>query len=362
MWQLDNRTPLAAERGWVRDRDGSEVWLVAVKATFDILEDGSTAVAKEQPPVLRLSEHHGEPFKSSIRYEADLVLTKRSTDIIVVGHAHAPPGTAVTHIDCGFKVGPLQKMLRVYGDRIWGLLGPSAPQPFQKMPLVYERAYGGADAKSKTPDKDWDWRNPVGTGFAISSGNAQGLRLPNIEDPKHRIQSWDDRPRPAGFGAIASHWQPRAGYGGTYDEAWQKTRAPLLAADMDDRWFQCAPADQQSAGFLHGGEPVVLLNLSPRASTAPGSRPGRMDFTLPKVYLGFETRFYDGSREIHRKRALHTVILEADHEAGPRVSLVWHTALPCHFKVQKLERTVITLKADRSTGEPATDDADLELA
>jgi hypothetical protein len=27
----------------VRDREGAEVWLVAVKATFDILEDCSTA-------------------------------------------------------------------------------------------------------------------------------------------------------------------------------------------------------------------------------------------------------------------------------------------------------------------------------
>jgi hypothetical protein len=44
------------------------------------------------------------------------------------------------------------------------------------------------------------------------------------------------------------------------------------------------------------------------------------------------------------------------------VSLVWHSALPCHFKVQKLERTVITLKTDLSTGARLTDDADLELA
>ncbi len=364
MWQVDNRTPFAAERGWVRGRDGAEIWLVAVKATFDILEDGRTVVAKEQPPVLRLPEHHGEPFKSSIKYEADLVLTKRSTDVIVVGHAHAPPGTAVTHLDCGFKVGKLQKLLRVFGDRTWGALGPSAPQPFQKMPLVYERAYGGGDAKSPTPEKDWDWRNPLGTGYAVNSGNASGLRVPNIEDPKQLIKSWNDRPAPAGFGAIASHWQPRAGFGGTYDETWQKTRAPLLAADMDDRWYQCAPADQQCTEFLRGGEPVILHNLCPptRSGTVPGARPGRMDFKLPKIYLGFETRFYDGSREIHQKRALHTVILEPDHDAGPRVSLVWHTALPCHFKVHKLERTVITLKSDLSTGEPATDDADMELA
>ena len=33
---------------------------------------------------------------------------------------------------------------------------------------------------------------------------------------------------------------------------------------------------------------------------------------LPKIYLGFDTRFYDGSREIHKTRKLHTVILEPD--------------------------------------------------
>ena len=59
MWQLDNRTPFAAERGWVRDRDGTEIWLVAVKATFDVLPDGTTQVSKEQPPVLRLPERCG---------------------------------------------------------------------------------------------------------------------------------------------------------------------------------------------------------------------------------------------------------------------------------------------------------------
>jgi len=350
MWQIDNRTPFAAERGWVRDRDGTEIWLVAVKATFDIKPDGSTEVAREQPPVLRVAEHHGEPGKSSIKYESDLVLTKKTTDVIIVGHAYAPEGKTVTQTDAGFKVGPLQKLLRVFGDRTWGGFGASAPTPFEKMPLVYERAYGGADVKSKTPDKDWEWRNPVGTGFAVSGRNASGLNLPNVEDPKKLIGSWDDRPAPAGFGAIECHWQPRVGFAGTYDDHWMKTRQPLLAEDMDDRYFQCAPADQQVPDFLRGGEAVILHNLHPR---------GRIQFTLPKIYLGFDTRFYDGSRELHKNRRLHTVILEPDF---PRVSLVWHSALPCHFKVQKLERTVVTLKTDVSTGEREPDDSELEFA
>lgn len=348
MWQVDNRTPFAAERGWVRDRNGAEIWLVAVKCTFDIRPDGTTEVSKEQPPVLRLPEHFGEPGKSSIKYENDLVLTKRTTDIIVVGHGYAPAERPVTSLDVGFRVGPVQKLLRVTGDRMWAVAGPTSPEPFVKMPLTYERAFGGSDQKSEQPDRDWDWRNPVGTGFAVSRDNASGLNLPNVEYPDAGVRAWNDRPQPAGFGAIACHWQPRVSFAGTYDDNWMKTRQPLLPEDFDDRYFQCAPADQQAPAFLRGGEPVVLLNLTPG---------GDLRFFLPKVFLGFDTRFYDGSRELHKERKLHTVILEPDL---PRVSLVWHSALPCHFKVQKLERTIVTVKTQLGGSEPSAEELELE--
>src|ERR1700674_1163598 len=350
MWQVDNRTPFAAERGWVRDRDGAEIWLVAVKCTFDIRPDGSTEVSKEQPPVLRVPEYHGEPGKSSIKYEADLVLTKNTTDVLCVGHAYAPGGKAVTELDVGLRVGPVQKMLRVFGDREWGATGASSPLPFVQMPLVYERAFGGVDQQSKNPERGWEWRNPVGTGFAVSRGNASGLRVPNIEYRDKPVRGWDDRPPPAGFGPIDSHWQPRASFAGTYGDHWMKTRHPRLPEDFDDRFFQCAPADQQAPQFLSGGEPVALLNLMPGDD---------LRFLLPKIFLGFETRFYNGSREIHKTRKLHSVILEPDF---PRVSVVWHSALPCHFKVQKLERTIVTLRSDLSSGERARGDTDLEVA
>ncbi len=350
MWQVDNRTPFAAERGWVRDRIGQEIWLVAVKCTFDVKPDGSTEVSKEQPPVLRVPEHHGEPGKSSIKYENDLVLTKKTTDVIVVGHAHAPGGRPVDELEVGFRVGPMQKVLQVTGDREWSVAGRSGPKPFVTMPLTYERAFGCVDRRSPHPERDWEWRNPVGTGFAVSRDNATGIALPNIEYPNAPVRSWSDRPQPAGFGAIACHWQPRASFAGTYDDNWMKTRQPLLPDDFDDRFFQCAPVDQQAPSFLRGGEPVVLYHLTPS---------GDLRFALPKVFLGFDTRFYDGSRELHKERKLHTVILEPDF---PRVSLVWHTALPCHFKVQKLERTIVTVKAQLGGSQASAEELELQPA
>jgi hypothetical protein len=45
MWAVDNKTPYGADRAWIRDKAGAHQWLVAVKATFDIGEQGPRALA-----------------------------------------------------------------------------------------------------------------------------------------------------------------------------------------------------------------------------------------------------------------------------------------------------------------------------
>lgn len=335
MWQLENHTPFSSERTWVRDLNGAEIWLVAVKCTFDIKQDGATEIAREQPPVVLTPEYTNpeDPTKSGLKYDMDLVRTKTTTDVVVLGHAYAPHGQPIKELDIGFRVGPVLKRLHLTGDRIWLGKSPSNPQPFLKMPLVYERAYGGFDPESlhkQTPQ--WDVRNPLGTGYALSTSFLDGLRLPNIEYPDKLVHEWNDCPVPAGFGPICAHWQPRASFAGTYDDKWQQDRFPLFPLDFDDRYFQCAPLDQQAPQFLKGDEPVVLINLTPE---------GELRFKLPRVILGFETFFYTGEGQLHDQPKLHTVIIEPDF---PRVSLVWHTALPCHSKVYKLNKTRIIQK------------------
>jgi hypothetical protein len=324
MWALDNQTPFAADRSWVRDRNGAEIWLVAVKGTFNINPDGTIAVADDQVKVQVASKCSGEAGKSSLLYESDLPRTKVTTDIIVNGHAYAPHGKPCESVDVSFRVGDLAKSIHVTGDRVWkGFLffvWKSGRQPFVKMPLVYERAFGGTNAKSKKPK--WDTRNPVGTGFAKRRSHLIGQKVPNL-CPKSGSH-------PAGFGVIAGHWTPRVKLAGTCDEKWQESRAPLLPEDFDDRFYQCAPRDQQTAQFLKGGEEVQLNNLTPG---------GSLTFRLPRVVLGFETDF-GGEPERHRAN-LHTVILEPD---VPRVLMVWHTALPCHPKVTRLRKTRIIQK------------------
>jgi len=336
MWQLNNHTPFAADRAFVRDRNGAEIWLVAVKATFIIHSNGSTEIAAEQPPVTLAPHYRGDPVASSLLFDSDLVRTKTATDVLVHGHAYAPEGQLVRSIDVGLQVGTvLTKRLRVFGNRYWeqGILSPAISQAeaFDKIPIIYENAFGGMDQYESTPEQPvHETRNPVGKGFAIHSKHIIGQALPNIEDPDNLINSWKHHPAPAGFGPIAQHWVPRTKWAGTYDDHWLKTRQPLLPDNFDDRYYHCAPSDQQIAGYLQGGEEVTLVNLTPT---------GLLQFHLPEMALGFKT-FFNGSPETHDAK-LHSVILEPD---APQVSLVWHTHLNCHGRDAFLEKTIVFQK------------------
>jgi hypothetical protein len=331
MLQLRNTTPYAAERTIVMGKTGEKSWVVAVKATYRVRADGTTELAEAQTPLFYSAEHIGEPGKSSIRYEADLIPTKGATDVVVNGHAYAPDGAAHT-IDVSIRVGPLTKTLRVFGDRRWqvavsGRLRPSSPAVFERMPIIYERAFGGWDRTDADPAKQrMHFPNPIGTGFVTDERRLEGRALPNIEHPDNLITAWNDRPSPAGLGAIASYWSPRLEWGGTYDEGWMENKPD----DFDDRFHQSALPDQQVAGYLRGGEVVALKNMT---------ESGSLQFVLPKVHLAFSTWF--GKQKREHRGSLQTVVIEPD---VPQVILVWQTSLACHHQLDDLDETIIREK------------------
>lgn len=333
MWMLKNRTAYAAERTWVLDKNAVKSWVVVVKGTFDIYPDGSTKLADKQEEPLLACQYAGEPGKSSLVYEADLTPSKPATDITLNGHVYAPGGKAVRTVSATLAIGNQAKTIKVFGDRHWekGLLGGlsmTTPEPFEKLPITYERAFGGWDSKSEDQSRHRLYPgNPVGQGFWVRREHAVDQRLPNFEDPGRLISSWKDRPRAMGFGALASYWTPRLEYAGTYDAGWQKDRFPLLPENFDERHYQAAPEDQQVAGGLLGGEVVKLENLSPK---------GVVTFTLPKLRFTFTTRF--GRERVEHRAKLSSVIIEPDVS---RVLMVWHTSLECHHKVDQLDETII---------------------
>lgn len=320
MWQVKNQTPYAVKHGWIRGRHGEEIWTVALKATFDILPDGTTQLSSHQLPVNAgpVLSHDSE----TLLYDADLGPVKNTTDIILNSHAVSPNGNRVTSVPVGLRVGKILRLARVYGDRIWDGKRYCEPEPFNRMPLSYSRMSRGEFLPSGHGNF-----NPVG--IPVDEHPETGKsKLPNIE-----FYGEDKTP---GFGALPRHWPGRLQFAGTYDEKWQQEQAPLLPDNLDDRYWQCAPPPLYAGGRLKGGEVVCLGNLTP-----PGyGHNGLLIFALPRIVPSFRTQFYDGSVRYHQSR-LHTVIIESDF---PRVSLVWHSALPCHHLVNQLESTTVSEK------------------
>lgn len=330
MWALDNRTPYAVERTWSRDRNGWHQWIVAVKATYVLGAEGPV-LAEEQVPPLLVPEYSGEPGQSSLRYDADLVPLKPGTDIIVNGTAYAPGNQPSTEFAIGLGIHGRRKVLRVLGERHWerGMMGlrPSAPRPVTQVPIVYERAFGGWDRTHSDPARQqWDARNPVGRGLFGPSADRLGQPLHQLE----YLMGDPEKTGPAGFGAIDSFWSPRRELAGTYDETWRQKRHPLLPLDWNPRCLQCAPQDQQTDRPLRGGEVIELFNLTPE---------GRLQFSLPRVYLTFTTHI-DGRVEEHRAQ-LATVIVEPDLRL---LKMVWNTVLLCRNEGDYLDRTIIRQK------------------
>ncbi len=280
--QIDNETPFEADRYAVADADGADLLLTVVKGTYVFHHRGALEVADDQCPIELTDQYVGDPGESSISYASDFSFNKAGTDVAVLGHAY-PLRSGDAEVSAGIEVGPVQKLVRVFGDRYWGrsigVARMSVPRPFDRMPLRFERSFGGAD-KSHPDEKrhEYEARNPAGVGFRAKKSKApiDESPLPNLEDPRELMSDPDDRPTPAGLGFIGPSWQPRLGYAGTYDEVWEKKRKPLLPDDFDPRFFNAVHPDLVCQGFLTGNEEVTAIGVSqdgPIKLTLPGIRP-----------------------------------------------------------------------------------------
>ena len=338
MPDVDNATPFAASVMPSCDRDGRDVLLLVVAAQFelpgpDYRERRLRLLSVQEPPPLA-DEYLGEPGRGSIRREGQTTYTKPATDISVCGDACAPHGTPVTQMDVSIRVGPCAIDLSVFGDRTWQRavtvgVTPSWAEPFVKMPLVWERAFGGVTAGSTEQRPAFEPRNPIGCGFETDPDAAVGTPVPNIEDPRQLIRRLADRPRPIGLGPVARHWQPRASYAGTYDEAWKRERAPLWPVDFDERFFCGAVPQLQASPHLTGGELVDLHGLHPD---------GSIRFALPTLRMVARSRFVD--RVVRTTPILDGVLIESDIA---RLTMYYRATVAAPLSVIKHRDTLLRL-------------------
>jgi hypothetical protein len=323
---IDNRTPFSAEHFLLPDADGQERHLIVLVASFAAARAlDELAVAEEQSPVRIVDQHWGAPDRSSVRYEGSLALEKPRVDVILNGAAYAPGGQAARKVEVGLEAGTIKKRLVVYGDRRWSGLTPSAPRPFTRMPLVWERAFGGT---SVADPGLLDRRNPVGVGYQLAASQDEEVEseLPNVEYPDDQMQTPRDQPRPAGFSHIGRSWVPRVEYAGTYDESWLDRRWPLLPVDFNHLHNQSAPQDQQCAS-LRGGERVRVVNLTPE---------GHWSFRLPLLDVPAHL-FYD-DRHVCLPLRVDTVLFEPDRY---RVELTARLGVPVERNRAPLREVVL---------------------
>ena len=331
MLQFNNQTPFAGTITVFPDPDGIDTVFGIVKGTFVLGTE--IAIAEEQVPIAIAPKYHGDPASTSLQVTPDISLVKPSTDVLVMGYACAPGGRMVRMMDAGVAVGHMQCVLRVFGDRMWVRQGPgyaaTEPEPFEIMPLVWERAFGGRDVTDSGPREES--RNPAGTGFRASNGQTpvEGTPLPNLEDPRDPIISWKQQPAPMCFAPIPPNWEPRRSYAGTYDEQWQQARAPYLPDDFDHRFLQVAPPALVTPQPLEGGEIVQMIGMQPD---------GRMEFALPS--LRPRILFHLGLAPDEPPVMLDTVIIEP---TARRLQLVWRAALPCDKRTLKVREVEATL-------------------
>ncbi len=265
---------------------------VVLKATFDMSRSPMTLVAPE-PIALQDRHHRGNPM-AHVVVANDLAPYRPHSDITVAGHACAPSGTTVSELDVRLAVRRGTNTLLDKHLRVVGTTRDGAPQPFDRIRISYDRAFGGLGCAA----------NPIGCG---AGGDAERPNVLDLRDPE----------TPGGFGATSEGWPQRKKLLGGAPKPTIAGASMTVADSVDWGYFQTAPADQQVA-YLSGDETFILEGLSPDLPV--------IETSLPEVCATgsvFGLTSYDESAplELH----LDTVHLDSD---AMRCSLAWRAVVP----------------------------------
>ncbi|NUO47437.1 MAG: DUF2169 domain-containing protein [Polyangiaceae bacterium] len=237
-----------------------------------------------------------EPFydeSQALIGRANLVAPyKPRVDVVVVGHAYAPPGADVDRLLVRVRLGDFSKALSVTGDRLWiregNRWGSSAPRHFSRMLLTQERALRSAE-------------NPVGLDPAAIPVEGR-LSLPNFE-PAAGSYSAVLGPIPAAAPSRRNVLSPAGAQWLTALELGQ--RPGPVPEGLNFAFFNVAPLDQQ-VGDVPAGSAIVLENIHPREPVFTSR--------LPPVGPAFVAVDPRSSRRLELRARCDTVWVDGDRE------------------------------------------------
>jgi hypothetical protein len=282
------------------DHHGQDMVVAIVKATFKVTANGKVSPAEPIPIRFTDVMRDADAPDSSIKLPSDICVQKWGSDVVIVGDAISPK--SVEFLDIAVKIRERSVPLRVHGQRVFCQsafgVGISPTIPFRRMPVIYEKAYGGV-----TEDiSEAELRNPVGVGVALKAKDLIDKPAPQIEHPAHPYTSARDKHEPVGFGAIASHWGPRRDFFGTCNPAWEESRMPLPPLDFDLRYNNVAHPSLQFGEALQAGEMISILGMCEADS-------GLFSFALPDLNIRVQAMFDNAPMETIVP-AIDTVIVQ----------------------------------------------------
>lgn len=255
---------------------------IVVKASFALVDSETMALL---PPgeIERSDRTFNQHPTRSVEAAGELAPHLTRCDVTFVGHAFPAPGAFASAARLAlFRDGRalIDKTVHVFAERD----AQGAPKAFEKMPLTYERAFGGPGVEA----------NPV------------GRQTPQVVDPQ-------DGKRPASFAPISRFWPARKRLLGALDRG--ALEAPLAEVPESLPWayFQAAPPEQQIE-YLQGGEWIVMDGLHPTRT--------RLQTQVPAVRAEARVVIAGGAGGSGAAVALVADTLAIDGDRG-RCSVVW---------------------------------------
>lgn len=308
MFELVNETDAAAAlvSGWTLKGEHQQVVIAKLTLKFDL--DGQLTMTS-QLPVQLADEHYGDARDTSLKLASDAAPFKQGGEYYLHGHACVPGDERGAHqVAVSLKQNGItrSKQLVVLGEHDWqkGLLGyrRGEPQPFSRLPLRYELAFGGSQMRTGQREK----RNPVGRGFNPSGWSLQDSRAPQIEYAGQAQLSPSRETAVAGFAPLPSFWAPRhARFGELSDNPLDNQGCPW-GGGAHPALHHCAPEDQWLPESFAGGEQLVLQGFfsdsdnpvelvlprwSPRVlQVRRGHRPVRHDLSCDTLIIDTDNR------------------------------------------------------------------------
>ncbi|EHL1440696.1 DUF2169 family type VI secretion system accessory protein [Escherichia sp. HH26CH] len=331
MIDVENHTPFPCLAFEKYGRYGVRFDVITFKMTFRLKNGYYADLADRQAGLVMADEYYGEPETSSLKYETDLVLRKKNTDIHIIGSA-MPAGGSASEWMAGVRVGNFSKRLCLSGPRYWRYEGQrwrlSSPEKTDTIPLRYELAYGGFwQTEGQSPHSFS--ANPVGCGFYPDISvldTEQQYVAPQIT----RYHLPDDNDffietlcTPQGTGPMSRWWQNRLQFAGTYDNTWREERFPFFPDDFNEHFYNSAHPELVLPGYLTGNECIVLEGVLPDSNRVVTGLPGFKPVFVLKDHSNYPHTFFPFA---------DTLVINLDERL---IYLTWRLTLPALLNMKE---------------------------